>query len=151
MSTAPRQMGKDFEQEVEEVKELREEERIFTDAFIQEQAFMFTASAKGLTSPSMKSFITPPVSSCTVVSSIVFAFLYSASAQEIKLPLKESGAMQKIGYYMPQQLKLSSDRPAGLKKAPEDLVSPLFGEIGIGPKEKPTTIIVAVDEPDDKP
>src|SRR4051812_29768512 len=99
----------------------------------------------------MKSFITHPISISAAVSSIAFAFLCCASAQEIKLPLKETGAMQKIGYYMPQQLKLSSDRPAGLRKAPEDLVSPLFGELKMGPKEKPTTIIVAVDEPDDKP
>jgi thiol-disulfide isomerase/thioredoxin len=112
---------------------------------------MFTDSANGLISPCVKSFITRPLSGFAVASSIVFALFYSARAQEFKLPLTESGAMPKIGYYMPQQLKLSTNRPASLKKAPEDLVSPLFGEIKMGPKDKRATIIVAVDEPDDKP
>src|SRR3954465_4410732 len=67
--------------------------------------FLFTVSAGDVISPSMKSFITYPASSCAAVSTIVFASLCCASAQEIKLPLKESGAMQKIGYYMPQRLE----------------------------------------------
>jgi peroxiredoxin len=72
-------------------------------------------------------------------------------AQEAKLSLLATGASSKIGNYMPQLLELSTNRPADLKKLPEDLSSPLFGKLKLGPKEAPTSFTVIVDEPTDKP
>jgi hypothetical protein len=47
---------------------------------------------------------------------------------EVKLDLVAEGAMRKLGGYMPQQLKLSADKPQTLKKSP-DQTSPLYGTI----------------------
>src|SRR5258706_12540839 len=64
---------------------------------------------------------------------------------DVKMTLIPSGAMQKLGGYMPQRLELSPDKPAELKKAPE-LVAPLYGSIKFGG----ASYLVVVDEPEGK-
>ena len=62
---------------------------------------------------------------------------------EVKLELIPEGAMQKLGGYMPQQLKLDATRPATLKKSP-DAKSPLYGSIQFAGVKH----LVLLDEPD---
>ncbi|MDB5305184.1 MAG: thioredoxin family protein [Phycisphaerales bacterium] len=66
-------------------------------------------------------------------------------AAEVKMSLLPSSATPKLGGYRPQLLKLTADKPAELKKAPE-LVAPLYGAIQFGGK----LYLVALDEPDGK-
>ncbi|HLV79164.1 MAG TPA: TlpA disulfide reductase family protein [Chthonomonadaceae bacterium] len=74
----------------------------------------------------------------------------SGSAETVKLQFLPSGAMRKIGFYMPQRLELTDKKPDGLVKAPADLTAPLYGVLTIGPKEHPASVIVIVDEPEGK-
>ena len=46
--------------------------------------------------------------------------------EAVHLDAVPSGASQKLGYYMPQQLVLSPNVPAAITKAPTNLRSPLF-------------------------
>jgi peroxiredoxin len=62
---------------------------------------------------------------------------------EVKLELIREGAMQKLGGYMPQQLKLDSTKPATLKKSP-DVTAPLYGSIQFAGVKH----LVLLDEPD---
>ena len=62
----------------------------------------------------------------------------------VDLKLMPKGAMQKLGGYRPQQLKLSERKPASLKKAPE-LSSPVYGEIKFGGR----SYLIVADEPKD--
>jgi peroxiredoxin len=66
----------------------------------------------------------------------------------VKLRFLTSGAMPKMGGYMPQRLTLGAERPEGLVKAPE-MSAPLYGVLTLGAKESPARMIVAVDEPED--
>src|SRR5438093_11471219 len=72
-------------------------------------------------------------------------------AQEVNLKWQPSEMTKELGGYMPQRLRLSTNRPALLKKAPDDVTAPLFGELTIGPKEAPAHCLVLVDEPEGKP
>ncbi len=85
------------------------------------------------------------------VMAAITSLTFTVLADETKLPLVPKGATAKLGGYMPQSLKLSSERPSSLKKAPEDLASPMYGTLKIGPAESKTQVIVIVDEPEDKP
>jgi thiol-disulfide isomerase/thioredoxin len=58
------------------------------------------------------------------------------------MKLLPSGAMGKVGFYMPQKLDLSSDKPAELQKAPE-MSSPMYGKLTFGGK----SYLIAIDEP----
>src|SRR2546430_16768994 len=73
-----------------------------------------------------------------------------AAAEEVKLKLVPTGAMPKMGGYMPQRLELSEQKPAGITKTPAGLSAPLYGAIKLGAAEHPSTIYLAVDEPDGK-
>jgi thiol-disulfide isomerase/thioredoxin len=61
---------------------------------------------------------------------------------EVKMELLTSGAMPKLGGYMPQRLELSETKPPELKKSP-DLGAPLYGQIHFGGK----SFLLALDEP----
>jgi len=63
----------------------------------------------------------------------------------VDMHLVASGAMRKLGGYMPQLLKLTADKPADLKKAPE-MTAPMYGSIHFGAK----SYLIALDEPADK-
>ncbi len=73
------------------------------------------------------------------------------SADTVKLKLVPTGAMPKMGGYMPQRLELSDKKPASITKFPADLTAPLYGALKLGAAEHPTTISLIVDEPDGKP
>lgn len=75
----------------------------------------------------------------------------AARADEMHLDLLTTGAIRKIGGYMPQKLELSTNKPDGLKEVPADLKAPLYGELKLGPAESLTSIFVILDEPDGKP
>lgn len=74
-----------------------------------------------------------------------------ACAEEVQLKLLSSGAVTKLGGYVPQRLKLSSEKPAGIKQLPADLSAPWFGALSLGPKESPTAFAVVLDEPEGGP
>jgi hypothetical protein len=61
---------------------------------------------------------------------------------KVDLKLIASGATQKLGGYIPQQVKLTEKKPASVKKAP-DLKAPLYGEIKFAGK----SYLLALDEP----
>ena len=75
----------------------------------------------------------------------------SGYTDEVKFKLLSSGASAKLGGYIPQRLTLSETPPPTVKKLPDGLSAPLFGEIKFGPKESPSLILVVVDEPDGAP
>src|SRR6266571_4676264 len=85
------------------------------------------------------------------ILSILFAaglaFPAQAKAEGVKLELMSSGAMSKLGGYIPQRLALSETKPAGLRRAPKGLEAPLYGELKLGPKDAATTFVVILDEP----
>ncbi len=92
-----------------------------------------------------------PSSFCILSLSILTSFALCAQAGEIRLKLLSTGAEDITGGFAPQQLALSTNRPAGIKFAPTNLAAPLFGEITLGPRETPGTYFVIVDEPADQP
>jgi peroxiredoxin len=95
----------------------------------------------------------PKLSRCyslLVFTAILLAAL-SVGADEVNLKLMSSGAMPKLGGYIPQRLTLSSEKPAELKQAPAGLTAPLYGALKLGPANAPTTYFIVLDEPVDKP
>jgi len=68
-----------------------------------------------------------------------------AATANAKLNLVAKGGMRKMGGYRPQLLKMSADKPEGLKKAP-NLAAPLYGAIEFGGAPH----LVVLDEPDGK-
>ena len=75
----------------------------------------------------------------------------AAHTQEASLKWMGDKASTELGGYMPQRLKLSASKPASVKKAPDDLASPLYGEIKFGPAESAATHVLILDEPEGKP
>ena len=88
-------------------------------------------------------------SGCLVTGLALAASL--ATAQEANLKWLAADASKDLSGYMPQRLKLSSNAPVSLKKAPDGVSAPLYGEIKIGPRENPGTRLVLLDEPEGKP
>ena len=82
-----------------------------------------------------------------------FALLLSPGlrAEDIKMDWLATGGVKQVGYYRPQRLTLSTNRPAGLTKLPEKLTAPLYGELKLGPTNAPTTYFIVLDEPADQP
>jgi len=74
------------------------------------------------------------------------------AAQEVNLRWLPAGVESKLGSYRPnpQPIRLSETKPATLKKAPEDIKAPLYGELKIGPKDAPAPLLVLLDETDGK-
>ena len=75
----------------------------------------------------------------------------AGAAQEANLKWRSADMTKEIGSYTPQRLKLSTNKPVSLKKVPDNLTAPLYGELKIGPKESPAHCFVLVDEPEGKP
>src|SRR5258705_6481984 len=67
----------------------------------------------------------------------------AAPTADVKMELMADGAMQKLGGYNPQQLKLVAVKPAALKKAP-DSKTLLYGTIQFGGAKR----IIVLDEPE---
>jgi peroxiredoxin len=96
--------------------------------------------------PSLQSF-----KAITFALAVASLATCAVSAEEVHLQLLSTGAMPKIGGYMPQRLELSTNKPDGIKKLPGDLAAPLYGELKLGPAESLRTFFVVLDEPDGKP
>jgi len=79
----------------------------------------------------------------SVLCTLFASFAVAAEAPQVNLSLISSDAMPKLGGYRPQQTKLSADKPADLKKAPE-LTAPLYGSIPFGGK----SYLIVLDEPE---
>ena len=73
-----------------------------------------------------------------------------AAEPEVDLKWLPSDASKELGY-VPQRLKLSPVKPVSVKKSPDGLTAPLYGEFKIGSREKPVTVQVLLDEPEGKP
>jgi len=89
------------------------------------------------------------------ISALVLAGALAAAAgaqgvQEAQLRLLPSGAVQKVGGYMPQRLTVSAQKPDGLRKLPADVTTPLYGVLKLGPREQAGSVFVVVDEPEGK-
>ncbi len=84
-------------------------------------------------------------------ASLLLSAAIPGGAEEVHLDLMSSGAMKKLGGYIPQRLALTKEKPAGLKQSPGDLEAPLYGELKLGPTNSPTIFYVIVDEPEGKP
>lgn len=78
----------------------------------------------------------------------------NAEGPLVQLRLMSSGAMRKVGHYMPQRIELSPDKPPVIAKSPADLTTPLYGQLPIGypahEGDQPPTFLVIVDEPPGK-
>jgi peroxiredoxin len=72
-------------------------------------------------------------------------FLHAEDVATSDLKLLPEGAAKKVGFYSPQHLQLSADKPATLTKAPP-MTAPLYGELKFAGK----SYLVALDEPDGK-
>lgn len=80
-----------------------------------------------------------------VFTSLVVALL-AGSDDAFKLDAVSSGAMKRIGYYAPQRLELTGDRPASLTKLPDGLEAPRYGVLPIA--GAPGVVFhVVLDEP----
>ena len=75
----------------------------------------------------------------------------NAFAQDVRLGLATTGAEEKIGGFAAQSLQLSTNQFAEIKNAPNDLKAPLYGKVILGPRERPGTYFVIVDEPTNQP
>lgn len=73
-----------------------------------------------------------------------------AADDTVKLGVVSTGAMPKLGGYMPQKLTLSNEKPATLKKAPEGLEAPRYAVLPIA-GEPGMVFHLVLDEPDGKP
>ena len=71
-------------------------------------------------------------------------------AQTARLKFVPTGAMPKLRGYRPQRLTLSATKPDALKKTPEGVLTPLYGVLMLGAKEKQTPVLVLVDEQEGK-
>mgnify|MGYP000860916519 FL=1 len=85
-------------------------------------------------------------------AAIALAFI-AGSIDDPTVTLKpmSKGATPKIGGYRPQRLTLSDTRPSTVTKLPDDLASPLYGVLPMGPAEadgaRTRTFHVVLDEP----
>lgn len=77
-----------------------------------------------------------------VLTALGLALSSGAWAQTVNLKLVETGGSQKVGYYMPQRLTLSKDKPAEVKKVPGFDSTPMYGTISFAGKP----YLVALDE-----
>src|SRR5262245_34253441 len=71
----------------------------------------------------------------------------AGAAQELGLKWQPTNAAQTLGVFIEQQLVLSTNQPASIKKAPPGISAPIYGELKIGPREKRGARPVLIDEP----
>ena len=77
----------------------------------------------------------------------------------VKLGLLSTGAEKLLSYdhqgrllkYYPNKIVLAAEKPASLRRVPDGLAAPLFGQLTFGPRERPKTFTFLLDEPDGKP
>lgn len=97
-----------------------------------------------------------PMNLHTTCSSLAFQLIALATpaiSREVvhHLNWQSSGIHEKVSGFRPHGLMLKAEAPAGLKRAPEGLLSPLYGEIKLGPPDAPATFLVIADAPNNSP
>ncbi len=74
--------------------------------------------------------------------------LLSTGADQL---LRENHRREDMRFLNPFYIVLGADKPASLRRVPDGLAAPLYGELTFGPREQPTAFTFLVDEPDGKP
>ena len=95
----------------------------------------------------------PLVSRIWISAALGFALLITprpVRADRITLTT-DSHAVPGLTRSRPQELTLSTVKPAGIKRLPKGLTAPYFTSIQLGPKEQPSRFTVLVDAPEGKP
>lgn len=87
------------------------------------------------------------IASVAQVVMLLGATVASSPADEVRLEWAEKGMSAKVGYYQPQRLALSEEKPESVTKLPEGIESPKFGVIKFGPAESPTACVFLLHEP----
>ncbi len=85
----------------------------------------------------------------TAASLVFLCATASGFDDSIHLTLLPKGASAKAGYYAPQRANLSEEKPASLKKAPDDLKGAKYAELPLGPGDAKT--VIALEEHEGKP
>ncbi len=85
-----------------------------------------------------------------LVGVLGLVFAVRVSAEPVKLKLVPTGGSSTVGGYLPVRLQLTPDRPAELKKLPEDLAAPRYGVIRFGALDQPRAFVVVLDEAEGK-
>ena len=76
------------------------------------------------------------------------AIATTAFAQDsAKLDMVSSGAMQRLGGYMPQRIELGAARPDSIKKVPDGLQSPMYGTMKFRLASGTNEVAVILDTP----
>ena len=89
---------------------------------------------------------------CFLLAGCTAGFSMAASGGEVfTLKWQESGLTAKTGGMRPLIIELSETSPAGLKKAPANLVAPHYGSFTLGPDGAAQTYIFIVDETNGNP
>ncbi|MES2598001.1 MAG: redoxin domain-containing protein [Verrucomicrobiota bacterium] len=84
----------------------------------------------------MKTYLT---TFCLVVPALL-------SAEDIQLEWMPTGFSMRVGSYRPMKATLSSEKPAGVTRVPEELASPLFGTLPFGPPDQDKKVTLLLDE-----
>jgi peroxiredoxin len=76
---------------------------------------------------------------------------WAGAEDDYQLKWKSNDATKTLGGFIQQRLTLSTNQPSSVKKLPDGTTAPLFGELKIGPREKPASYMLVLDEPKGKP
>ncbi len=71
--------------------------------------------------------------------------------QRVEFKMKSGGVLEKVNTITRQLVEWSAKKPNAIKVMPKGLVSPLFGVLKIGPKEKISEFQIVLDAPTGKP
>ena len=89
-----------------------------------------------------------PLATTATAAAVLMGLLTATGADEpVRLTTVPKGGMLKIGYYMPQRLELSAERPRTLTKAPEGVsAAAMYGVLPMAGEGR--VFHVVVDEPE---
>jgi thiol-disulfide isomerase/thioredoxin len=74
-----------------------------------------------------------------------------ARAETVRLKWVEAGAAARMSPVQPHRIELTDHKPPEVRRVPDDVANPLYGEIAIGPKESVSHIRVLLDAPPGRP
>ena len=75
----------------------------------------------------------------------------TSRVQRVEFKLKNGGVLEKVNTINRQLVEWVAKKPNAIKVMPKGLVSPLFGVLKIGPKEKMSEFQIVLDAPTGKP
>lgn len=73
------------------------------------------------------------------------------AAEDSTLKWVPGGFSPKVGYYKPVRAELSKDKPAAVTTMPGGVEAPVFATLVLGPKVKPTSVTLLIDDRDGGP